>query len=232
MTAPRRAQGGLRVPRWAWWLAGAVAALVMAHLMDRPAHDALAVSKPTLTRWEQHAWYLSIKAVGSWPTWAGVALVLLALDWLLARCARSAGRASRSLWRRALPVALAPAAGGLAAELAKLLLGRERPTRLADGEFIYQGYVWRPLGQGFFDATNLGLPSSHAATAAGGAVALGLVVPRLRAVAWSLAAACALSRVVASAHFLSDVTVGALLGGAIAYALQRLLRGDRSAVVQ
>ena len=49
----------------------------------------------------------------------------------------------------------------------------------------------------------------------GGAVILGRLFPRTAPVAYALAAGCALTRVLARAHFASDVVVGALAGWAV-----------------
>ncbi len=199
-----------RVARRASWRAWTVLGgllLLLAHTLDHHAYHALAISKPTLSEWESHAWYRTIKSVGELPVWLIVGLILVVADRL---------RRVQRWWPRALAVPLGAACAGLTAELLKLILSRERPTRLIDGEFHFQGYVWHAPLSGFIDSANLGLPSSHAATAFGGAIALGLVLPRARYPAWALASLCAFSRVVASAHWLSDVVLGAIVGYALA----------------
>ena len=60
------------------------------------------------------------------------------------------------------------------------------------------------------------MPSGHAATAAAGAVALGMLVPRARLAAYALALAICVSRVYLGVHFAGDVVAGALLGATIA----------------
>ncbi|MEZ6318856.1 MAG: phosphatase PAP2 family protein [Phycisphaerales bacterium] len=90
-------------------------------------------------------------------------------------------------------------------------------------------YVWKdgPLGPflaGFWDSSNLGLPSSHTAVAFGGAVVLGILDPKLRVPALVVATACGLTRVLAGAHFPSDVVLGALLGAVAAGLVARLGR--------
>jgi undecaprenyl-diphosphatase len=62
-------------------------------------------------------------------------------------------------------------------------------------------------------------PSGHAATAFGAAVALGLLVPRLRIPALAIAGLVAFSRVYLGVHYTSDVIAGGLLGAAIAAAV-------------
>ena len=68
------------------------------------------------------------------------------------------------------------------------------------------------------------MPSGHAAGAFAAAVAVGLVHPRLRWPLIALAALIALSRVWLGVHYLSDVLVGAALGGAVALGLWKLTR--------
>jgi membrane-associated phospholipid phosphatase len=81
-------------------------------------------------------------------------------------------------------------------------------------------YVLRGLFAGFWNGSNLGLPSSHAAVAAGGAAALIAWRPAVWPIAVVLAAGCAMTRLLSGAHFLSDVTLGAIVG----YVAWRLVR--------
>jgi membrane-associated phospholipid phosphatase len=99
-----------------------------------------------------------------------------------------------------------PAVAGGVAEVLKIVLRRERPG-LHEG-----GYVFRPFADRLFDTRDLGLPSSHTMVAFGGAAILARLFPRTAPVAYLVAAGCGLSRVMAGAHFASDVMVGALAG--------------------
>ncbi len=56
------------------------------------------------------------------------------------------------------------------------------------------------------------LPSGHATTAFAVAVAIGALWPRTRVVMWTYALLIAVSRVVLTAHYPSDVLAGALVG--------------------
>lgn len=92
---------------------------------------------------------------------------------------------------------------GLAVTIVKRLIGRVRPSQL--GPFAYVPLSWRP--------DYASMPSGHATTAFAAAVAIGAVWPRARPLLWLYAIVIALSRVIISAHYTSDVIAGALVGG-------------------
>jgi membrane-associated phospholipid phosphatase len=98
---------------------------------------------------------------------------------------------------------LAVAAPGLVFTVLKRLIGRARPPDL--GAFHYVPFSWRP--------ELASMPSGHATTAFSAAIAIGALFPRARPVLWIYAAVIALSRVVISTHFPSDVVAGAFVGG-------------------
>lgn len=192
------------------WAALGLLALAFAVLtaLDRPL--ILELARPDL---RHEPWRLALKQVGHLFFWIAVGAITFA--W-------------KRDWR--WPAALVGSAvlGGALAEIGKLVFGRERPIR----EFVLQNgghYVWKdgPLGPflaGFWDSSNLGLPSSHAAVAFGGAVILGVLDRRLRTPALILATGCALTRVIDGAHFPTDVLLGAVLGGVAASLIARLGR--------
>ena len=82
------------------------------------------------------------------------------------------------------------------------MIGRVRPSAL--GPFAYEPLSWRP--------EYASLPSGHTTTAFAALVAIGALFPRARAILWVYAACIAVSRVVVSAHFRSDVIAGAAFG--------------------
>ncbi len=138
-------------------------------------------------------WGRLLRVLGFLPLWFVLAFAL----WLHERPA--------SLTRPAL-LALSPAFAGLAAELLKLLLRRERPG-------AHEGaYYLRPFTERTFSTSGLALPSSHALVAFGAAAILSRLFPKARIVWWMLAWGCGLSRVAAGAHFFSDVVVAAVVG--------------------
>lgn len=112
--------------------------------------------------------------------------------------------------RRALLLIFTPALGGLLAEVLKLLFRRERPG-------LHEGaYVFRPFTDQPWSTKALGLPSSHALVAFSAAFLLCRLFPRAWPIWVALAVGNALTRVQARAHFLSDVTVAAVAGFAVA----------------
>jgi len=155
-----------------------------------------------LTRYD---WGRMLRVMGTLYVWVPLALAV----WLQARD-RQPARA-----RRAWLLAIAPVVAGLLAELLKLLIRRERPS-LHDGEYVYRSFADRTL-----DSHDLGFPSSHVTVAFAGATIVAGQYPRAGPVAYLLALGCAITRLTAQAHFLSDLVGGALVGWAVATMLAR-----------
>ncbi len=87
----------------------------------------------------------------------------------------------------------------------KRLIGRARP--MVGGSldpFLYNPFVWH--------AAYAGMPSGHATTAFAALVAFGTLWPRSRTLWLVYALLIAISRVVVTAHYPSDVVAGALIG--------------------
>ena len=94
---------------------------------------------------------------------------------------------------------------GLFLSVAKRLIGRARPlVEGSTGPFSY-----RPLG---WSVEYASLPSGHSIDAFAAATAIGALWPWTRPFMWTYAVVIALSRVVLTAHFPSDVMVGAVVG--------------------
>ena len=113
---------------------------------------------------------------------------------------------------------LAPTLGGVVAEVLKLLVRRLRP----DAETF--GYAFRAFTDGPLSNRGMGMPSSHTLVAFAGAFALARLFPGATWVWILLAAGCGLTRVLATAHFLSDTVTAACVGWAVAALLDRALR--------
>jgi membrane-associated phospholipid phosphatase len=182
-----------------------VAALVMvgAHLLDGWAYRHLVLADVY-----EEDWGRMLRVMGFVPLWllAGVALVLT--DWPL-----RAERSARAAWGRGLLLVGSVAASGVLGEILKLLFRRERP-RAHEGE-----YVFRALSERTFSTSGLALPSSHSIVAFGAAFMLARLFPRAAPVWYLLAAGCGLTRILAQAHFVSDVALAALAAWLVAAGL-------------
>lgn len=165
-------------------------AIAAAHFLDQWAWTTL----PRAGVYERDGGRL-FRIIGYYPTWLWMAAAL----WLVTRDRR-----------RSLLLALVPGLGGLMAEVLKLLFRRERPGP-HDGEYFFRAFSDQP-----WSTKALGLPSSHALVAFTAAFTLCKLYPRAWPVWVALAAGNALTRVQAKAHFLSDVTVAAVAGFAVA----------------
>lgn len=177
-----------------WWVrptAIALVAIVVAHALDGWMYHHFRVDDVYGEDWGR-----MLRVMGFLPLWFAAAIAL-----------RLEERPART--RRPWLIALTPAVAGLAGELLKLLLRRERPAVL-DGR-----YSFRPFDERTLSSSGLALPSSHAIVAFGAAAILSRIFPRAWPVWWALAWGCALTRVAAGAHFLSDVVVSAVVGWAI-----------------
>ena len=97
---------------------------------------------------------------------------------------------------------LAIALPGLAVTVIKGLIGRMRPSE--SGPFVYIPWTWRH--------EYASLPSGHSTTAFAAAVAIATLWPRTRIPLLIFAVVIAVSRVVITAHFVSDVVAAAFVG--------------------
>jgi membrane-associated phospholipid phosphatase len=185
---------------WLVFFTAAALAIVAAHLLDGFAYHALAYPPGN-----DRDWGRLLRVIGYAPTWGIVALAF----WL---DGRSRDRSGRSV-DAALGIVVAVAVGGILAEVLKLVVRRDRPD--ATGQ-----YHFRPFADHPWSSRDFGMPSSHVVVAFAGATALSRRFPRLTPLLLALAAGCGLTRLMAQAHFLSDVVVGAF-GGALAALVPR-----------
>jgi membrane-associated phospholipid phosphatase len=155
-------------------------------------------------------WGRMLRGAGYLPFWGLVALAFVLHDWV-PRARQTLRRASR----RGLLLFWSPAAAGAAAELLKLALRRERPS-LTDGAHVFRPWSDRP-----FSTAELGLPSSEAAVAFAAAAVLARLFPEARVLWYGVALGCALTRVAARAHFMSDIVFAALVGYVVTLILWR-----------
>jgi membrane-associated phospholipid phosphatase len=172
----------------------ASAMIVAAHLLDPLAFRYLRIDNV-----HGEDWGRMLRVMGFLPLWliAGVALMLHERTPL-----RAALRSRGGL------IMAGATLGGIAAELAKLIVRRLRPGELGQ-------YAFRPWTERTFSTGGLGMPSSHALVAFGAAATLSRIFPRARLIWWGLAWGCGLTRVASGAHFLSDVVAAAVIGYAV-----------------
>ena len=180
----------------------ALLAIGVAHLLDQLAWSSL--RDPQV--YERDLGRL-LRSIGYLPTWLIVAIGC----WTYDRPNRGWG------WRGGL-VMLAPLTGGALAEGLKLVVRRLRP----DAQTF--GYVFRPFADHPFSNGGLGMPSSHTLVAFAGATALARLFPRAWWLWYLLAVGCAITRVLANAHFLSDTVAAAALGWFVGELLSRWMQ--------
>lgn len=174
--------------RWLVVGAASIALIVVAHLLD-----AWAWAHMRDARVYEKDWGRLLRSAGYLPTWLIVAVALLAQD-----------RGTTGWrWRGGLMV-LVPTASGALAEVLKIVFRRLRP-----GETSPE-YVFRSFSDNFWSNKGLGMPSSHMMVAMGAAVVLARLFPRVWWMWYLIAIGCGVTRVLAGAHYASDVVAAAV----------------------
>lgn len=133
---------------------------------------------------------------------ADVGLVVLAILFVIAALA-AMSRRRRNFWLAVATGAMTVAAYAIS-ELVKVLIEEKRPCRVETG--IDPISACPPPGDWSW-------PSNHATIAAGLAVAIIFLIPRLWRLAMPVAVIIGLARVLQGVHYLHDVLAGFLLGG-------------------
>lgn len=194
--------------RTQWIVLGlsALLAVALAHVVDESAWRLLRDDRI----YEKDLGRL-FRLVGYLPTW----LIVAAACWFTDRGTPRAG------WRGGL-ILLAPTVGGAVAEVLKMLVRRLRPAPEAFA------YVFRPYSDHFLSTRGLGMPSSHTLVAFAAAAAMSRVFPRTWMLWYLLATGCAVTRVLALGHFVSDTVVAAFLGYVIGVLLTRAGKFSRA----
>src|SRR5262249_47242477 len=94
---------------------------------------------------------------------------------------------------------------GLFVTILKRIIGRARPLVVEDGgTLVFAPLVWRP--------EYASIPSGHGTNAFAAAVAIGTLWPSTRVAMWIYAVLIAISRVVITAHYPSDLVASAFFG--------------------
>jgi membrane-associated phospholipid phosphatase len=183
----------------------ALMVMVGAHLVDGWAYRHLVMADVYGRDWGR-----MFRVMGFAPIWLLAAIALVLTDWPL-----RLERGARAAWVRGSLLLGSVAAAGILGELLKLLFRRERPGA-HDGAYVFRAFSDRPFYSG-----GLALPSSHSIVAFGAACMLARLFPRAAPVWYLLAVGCGLTRVMAHAHFVSDVAAAALVAWAVAAWLWR-----------
>jgi len=190
--------------RSAWTaLAVTVVAFTLASLVDTWAFHHV-----RMTGVYEKDWGRLLRVIGFMGTWAALAIAVGLHD---AGATPPLERPRRRAWL----LLWSPAIAGALAEVLKIAFRRERPG-LHDG-----AYGWRAWSERTWSGSGLALPSSHAAVAFGGAAMLAILFPRTRWVGYTLAVGCGVTRILAGAHFVSDVVMAAAIGWAVAAVMMR-----------
>ncbi len=176
---------------------------LLALLVDKWAYDTLHDPKVY-----ERDWGRLLRVMGFLGTWVALAIAIALQE---GSVVQRRPRATRRAWL----LVGAAAAGGVLAELGKLLIRRERPA-------VHDGlYGFRDVTDRMWSTSGLAMPSSHTLVAFAGAAMLARLYPRARWVGYVLATGCAVSRVLARAHFVSDVVLAAGLGWVVAFLLAK-----------
>ena len=203
MTVPTKRGGWERYSRAPLALRAGVALGVTLAVFAVPAlADQWSYAHLYVARIYDHDWAMALRATGTLYVWIPVALIV----WLVQR-ETDAARAKR----RALLLLGSPVLAGALCEVMKLLIRRERPD-VGAGQWVFRAW-----SDHTFSTAGLATPSSHTMVAFGAATMLARMYPRARCVFYAFAWGCAATRVLAHAHFVSDITLGALLGWAVGW---------------
>jgi membrane-associated phospholipid phosphatase len=170
---------------------------------------AVIIAAQRFTELGKAGWFL-------WP----IGIVLLALAAFDSPALSRFSRGVLAAWGARLGfVFVAIALPGLFTAIVKRLIGRARPFVAGPDIWAYEPLSW--------SARYASMPSGHATTAFAALVAIGAIFPQARALLWIYALLIALSRVLITAHYSSDVIAGAAVGAAGAYLVRNWFAARR-----
>jgi undecaprenyl-diphosphatase len=201
---PRRFKASRVLPPWRRLAFGGVAGIALVALamqfLDarsltfvRTLPTGLVDTFNEITDFGQSGWFLVPLAI----------LIVLAAALATPAAGRIGSLVLASLAVRFGYLFFAIAVPGLFVTIVKRLIGRVRPSDV--GPFAYVPWSWRN--------EYASLPSGHSTTAFAAAVAIAALWPKARIPMLIYAAVIALSRVIITAHFVSDVVAAAFVGG-------------------
>lgn len=192
------------------WLAICVGLLALT-LLDRELWRLTKLAPEVFERVKGKDLYQVLRQCGYLPTW-------LIAGGIIALAERSRG--VLDWWRRGAMIALAALGGGLGAEAMKVVVMRQRP-----GDDGLYWFSW--MNEGLAKGPGHGMPSSHAAVAFGAAFAIARLWPVAGWIAVPLAVGCSATRMLAGAHYATDVYVAAILGWAASGVVVRVMGDPR-----
>jgi membrane-associated phospholipid phosphatase len=146
----------------------------------------------------------TLRSIGFLPVWFVVAGIFFLLD-----CCSTNAR--RTFCFRGGMLLLGTLTSGACGEGLKLLVRRLRPNE-TQGEYIFRAFTDHP-----FKSNGFGMPSSHAVIAFAAVWILCRLHPRAAPIFILLAIGCGVTRILSTAHFLSDVYAAALLSYAVVW---------------
>jgi membrane-associated phospholipid phosphatase len=182
--------------------AGVALVITLAFLVVPALGDQWAYAHWYIPKLYDHDWAMALRAAGTLYVWIPVALIV----WLVQREENAALAKRRSLLMLGSPVL-----AGALCEVLKIVIRRERPD-VGAGDWVF-----RDWSDHTFSSGGLSTPSSHTMVAFGAATMLARLYPRARWVFYVIACGCAATRMLSHAHYVSDVTFGALLGWAVGW---------------
>ncbi len=196
-------------------LAIAVAVFVAVFLLGMIFVDAAAINAvKRLPRWviSSFDWITDFGKSG-WFLWP-LGILFLALAALPRSLTRMSQAVLAAIMARVGFLFVAIAVPGLFTNILKHIFGRARPGVGGSVDpFLFSPFSW--------PAAYAGLPSGHATTAFSVLVVFGSLWPRARTILLIYALLIAISRVVVTAHYPTDVLAGALVGVAGALMVRR-----------
>ncbi len=145
-------------------------------------------------------WSRFLRIMGWAPTWLIAAAAMALVD------TRYWPKLNWRSWTRSILLLIGMGGTAGLAELFKIIARRVRPGEV-DGCTVV-----RPWLEDTFSSSGLAMPSSHTAVAFGACLMLCHIYPRASVVWIALALGCGATRVLAGAHFASDIFVAAALG--------------------
>lgn len=198
-------------PRQPWLLAPqqlaiAVAVVIAVFLFGMLLIDAPVTSAvPRLPRWLISAfdWFTDF-GKSAWLLWP-LGIVFLTLAALPRKLSRVSRAVLAAVMVRVGFLFVAVALPGLFASIVKNMIGRARPG--VGGSLnpsLFDPFHWTPA--------YAGLPSGHATAAFAALAAFGMLWPRARTALLIFALLIAASRIIVTAHYVTDVASGALVG--------------------